>query len=104
MFVQRMREKLSRLREMSYTEVAHRLREQCRKEVDRIRFKTGVHDRDVEISSLKTWLQNGPARRFYASTRERKRVLQLGSESRARYSIDLLDVDDLFVVTCGIAR
>jgi len=80
MFVQRMREKLSRLREMSYTEVAHRLREQCRKEVDRIRFKTGVHDRDVEISSLKTWLQNGPARRFYASTRERQRVIQLVSE------------------------
>src|SRR5438094_9727764 len=80
MFVQRMREKLSRLREMSYTEVAHRLREQCRKEVDRIRFKTGVHDRDVEISSLETWLQNGPARRFYASTRERQRVIQLVSE------------------------
>src|SRR5215831_11105132 len=80
MFDQRMREKLSRLREMSYTEVAHRLREECRKEVDRIRFKTGMHDRDIEGSSLKTCLQNGPARRFYASTQERQRISQLVSE------------------------
>ena len=48
MFVVHMREKLKRLREMSYTEVAHRLREQCRKEIDRIRFKSGVREPDID--------------------------------------------------------
>ena len=77
MFVVHMREKLKRLREMSYTEVAHRLREQCRKEIDRIRFKSGVREPDIEFGSLKSRLQETVARRFYPSIQQRQRIVQL---------------------------
>src|SRR5438477_190915 len=73
--------KLSRLRQMSSSEMAHRLREQIRREADRMRFRSQFqinedHELDDLIarhdSSLKTYITQGPARRFYASTEDRE--------------------------------
>jgi hypothetical protein len=72
-------EKLKRLQAMSGAEIAHRMREQFRRETDRLRYRGRFrmdHDRDLDAliqrhGSLKTYFLNGPARRFYASTEDR---------------------------------
>src|SRR5260370_29328871 len=80
-----MLEKLNRLREMSGNEMAHRLREKVRQEADRARFHSGIglnDDPGVDALinrhslSIKTYLRQGPARRFYSSTQEREKTAQ----------------------------
>ena len=75
--------KFSRLTRMSSPEIAHRLREQYRRQSDRFRFRGGVgHDEDPELDalanldghargSLKTYFQDGPTHRFYSSIENR---------------------------------
>jgi len=72
-------EKLKRLTGMSSSEIAHRLREQYRRERDKLQFHTKLQAHvDPELdelirrngSSLKSYMQ-GAARRFYASTQDR---------------------------------
>src|SRR5205823_2701091 len=62
-------------------EIAHRFREQCRREVDRFQLRAGFRiDNDPEFdgliarhaSSLKSYFVHGPARRFYPSTHDRE--------------------------------
>jgi hypothetical protein len=74
---------VSRLRHMSAAEVAHRIREQFRRHADKVRFRAQLQvDDDPELegliegnaSSLKSYLRNGPARRFYTSTQDRERT------------------------------
>ena len=74
---------VSRLRQMSAAEVAHRIREQFRRHADRVRFRGQLQvDDDPELdaliersaSSLKSYLRNGPASRFYVSTQDRERT------------------------------
>src|SRR5262245_43897637 len=73
--------KLNRLRQMSVSEIAHRLREQFRRETDKLRYCAGSRlDKDDELdqliqchgSSIKTYFLQGPARRFYASVQDRE--------------------------------
>jgi hypothetical protein len=79
-----MLEKLNRLREMSNAEVMHRLRERWRQRTDRARWYCGTSERDAELdnlirshdSSIKTYLRQGPARRFYSSTQDREKTAQ----------------------------
>src|SRR6266700_928490 len=80
-----MLEKLNRLKEMSRNEIAHRVREIVRREVDRARFRTGIglnEDPELDLviaahqSSIKRYLSEGPARRFYSSTQDRERTAQ----------------------------
>src|SRR6266436_4380198 len=81
-------EKLNRVRKMSTAEVVHRLRERCRREVDRFRWRCGISESDDELqnlikssdSSLKTYLHQGPGRRFYSSTRDRFKTSQFVME------------------------
>src|SRR5256885_5332379 len=72
---------LGRLRQMSKDELQHRLREQIRRKADQMRFRAGIdlkEDRELDAlierhgSSLKSYLQHGPARRFYASSQDRE--------------------------------
>src|SRR5438132_616914 len=74
-------EKLKKLRAMSRGEIAHRFREQCRREVDRFQLRASCQiDDDPEFdeliarhgSSLKSYFVHGPARRFYPSTHDRE--------------------------------
>src|SRR6185436_8338272 len=78
--------KLTRLRQMSNAELAHRVRERFRRNADRMRFRANLGlDDDPELdgliqrhgSSLKSYFQHGPARRFYASTQSREGVANL---------------------------
>src|SRR5262245_18541986 len=84
-----MTEKLRRLYGMSTSEIAHRLREQFRRGADKLRFHTqlGLGD-DPELeelvrchgSSLKDYLQSGPARRFYPSSQSREVIAKFFKE------------------------
>jgi hypothetical protein len=73
---------------MSGNEMKHRLREKLRLEADRIRWRCGISENDVELeslidsngSSLKTYLRQGPARRFYSSTQDRQKTSQFVME------------------------
>ena len=65
---------LTRLRQMSRSEIMHRLREQFRRKADKLRFSSQFRlDEDTELdeliqrhgSSLKTYFLHGPGRRFY---------------------------------------
>src|SRR5262245_7226221 len=76
-------EKIHKLRSMSHCEITHRLREQVRRETDKLRFHAHrTPDDDPELDemirrhddSLKNYFQHRPARRFYASTQERERI------------------------------
>src|SRR5215470_5272498 len=78
---------LSRLRQMNMSEIAHRTREQLRQRVDRIRSRTTHHVADHELDeliqrngSLKSYLLEGPAGRFYASIQNRKRTREFFRE------------------------
>src|SRR5687768_13218467 len=77
-------DKFKKLRAMQRDEVVHRLRERVYREADRIRHYTGFGDNDPEFErlvaghgSLKQYLRQGPARRFYASTQNRDEVSTL---------------------------
>jgi hypothetical protein len=80
-------EKLNRLRGMSNAEVGHRLRERWRQQVDRMRFCCGAGQGDPEFdglirrhdSSVRLYLNQGPARRFYSSTQSRDKVAEFVS-------------------------
>jgi hypothetical protein len=70
---------LERLQRISLCELAHRCRERLRRNADRIRLRTGVavdedHQLDTLIAqqgaSLKSYLQQVAAPRFYPSTRD----------------------------------
>ena len=70
-------EKLKKLRAMKADEIGYRLREQYRREIDRMRFRSGIHlssDREFDALlqryglSLKNYLHYGPGSRFYLST------------------------------------
>jgi hypothetical protein len=73
-----MLQKLNRLRGMTTDEMRHRLRERIRCEVDRLRcMLPPAPDRELanlinRHGSLKSYLQHGPARRFYPSTQDRE--------------------------------
>ena len=76
-------EKLHRLREMSISELMHRLRERGRLETDRMRWRFGRTGHDTELDglirshvSLKAYLCGVPARRFYPSTHDRGKTTQ----------------------------
>src|SRR6516225_9525903 len=82
-------EKVGRLREMSGNELAHRLREKIRQEVDRVRYRICVgmtHDVELDAlisahgSSFKSYLRQGPASRFYASTQDRDKTSRFMAE------------------------
>ena len=68
----------TKLRRMSASEIAHRLREQGRRELDRMRSRTGREpreDRQLDMliekhGSIKNYWQEAAARRFYVSTRD----------------------------------
>jgi hypothetical protein len=70
---------------MSPNELAHRLREQLRRATDRARFHAGrIDESDAELDglitkygSVRTYLQDGPAKRFYASTSDREGIVGL---------------------------
>src|SRR6185369_3504915 len=77
---------LKRLREMDSNEIAHRLREQIRRETDKMKFRAGsALDDDAELdslisshgSSLKSYFRYGPARRFYPSTQDREGITNI---------------------------
>jgi hypothetical protein len=77
---------LTRLRQMSRSEIAHRLREQFRRKTDKLRFNAQFRlDQDTELDeliqrhgcSLKTYFLHGPGRRFYASTQDREGTADL---------------------------
>ena len=74
---------LRRLRQMSIEEIAHRLRETFRRSTDLMRFRSGVRiEEDPELdalvarcsSSLKDYLRNEVAPRFYPSTQNREGI------------------------------
>ena len=74
---------VTRLGQMSVAEIAHRIREQFRRHADKVQFRAQLqrdYDPELEVliqrnaSSLKSYLRSGPARRFYASTRDRERT------------------------------
>ena len=76
---------LERLRQMSVHELAYRARERFRQHADRMRLRCGIgRDEDSQLdalivshgSSLKSYLQNGVAPRFYPSTRDLEDVSQ----------------------------
>jgi hypothetical protein len=78
--------KFEKLRRLSKEEIAHRLRERVRRAADWVRFSAGMAgDVDPELdaliarhgSSLKTYLHEGPATRFYISASERERTAEL---------------------------
>jgi len=70
---------------MDVNELAHRLRERWRIEVDRVRFQTGLGVReDIEYrrlieghTSIMSYLEHGPARRFYAGAKQRSGLAAL---------------------------
>jgi Heparinase II/III-like protein/Heparinase II/III N-terminus len=70
---------------MSRAEIVHRLREQVRRAADSARYSAGrVDDSDSELDvliakheSLNRYLQEGPARRFYASVSDRESIAGL---------------------------
>src|SRR5262249_44825392 len=75
--------KLSRLGQMNMSEIAHRTREGIRRNIDRVRFRTGRSDVDNELDdlirragSLKKYFLEGPSSCFYASVQNRKRTQQ----------------------------
>src|SRR5262245_26888817 len=78
-------ETFKRLLRMPRAEMAHRLREQCRIRVDKLKFHAGSRfDSDAELErwiashpSLKDYFLRGPARRFYPSTQNRQRTTTL---------------------------
>jgi hypothetical protein len=85
---------LNRLRRMSASEIAHRFREQLRRESDKLRLRAGhCVDDDPELdaliqqhgASLKRYFLNGPARRFYASTQEREAILRFFVQKRPEW-------------------
>lgn len=70
---------------MSAAEIAHRLREQFRRRVDKLRYASQTApDADFELdelirrhgSSLKSYFLHGPAHRFYASVQEREGITE----------------------------
>jgi hypothetical protein len=70
---------LERLQQISLNELAYRLRERFRRNADRIRLRSGVfvdEDRELEMlivrhrSSLKSYLQNAAAPRFYPGIKD----------------------------------
>jgi hypothetical protein len=70
---------------MSKNEVVHRAREVLRRETDRVRLGLGIGlNEDCELdrliaphqSSIKCYLSEGPARRFYSSTQDRESTTQ----------------------------
>ena len=78
-----MMEKLRKLRSMSHCEITHRLREQVRRESDKLRFHAHrTLDDDSELDdliqghddSLKNYFQRSPARRFYVSIQQREPI------------------------------
>lgn len=73
----------NRLREMSAQEIAHRMRERFRHNADRVRIRSGADaDSDPELdaliakhgASLKEYLRQGPAKRFYPSTHDTESI------------------------------
>src|SRR5439155_316401 len=76
-------EQVKKIAGMSATEIAHRLREQFRRRVDRRRYRPQIpFDDDPELDelihrhgcSLKSYFLHGPAHRFYTSTQDREGI------------------------------
>jgi hypothetical protein len=84
---------LKRLHRMSRAEVAHRLREQFRRRADKVKFiAPSCFGNDVELerwieapASLKEYFREGPARRFYTSTRHREKIDKLFRQHYPRW-------------------
>src|SRR5437016_1264931 len=77
-----MLEKLNRFCEMSNHEIMHRVRERWRQQTDRLRCYCRMDQADAEMgdlirrhdSSLKAYLRDVPARRFYSSTHDEQQT------------------------------
>jgi hypothetical protein len=78
-----MLKKLKRLQGMTLDELLHRVREQWRRETDRMRFRAGFGSEDdpefetlwgTQGFSFKDYLRSGPAQRFYSSTQNREAI------------------------------
>src|SRR4051812_10533868 len=87
-------ERLKKLQRMSRAEMAHRLREQFRQRADRLRFRSRIAvDDDPELdelivrhaSSLKDYLLQQAAPRFYSSTQDRKAIAAIFMERRPEW-------------------
>src|SRR6185369_11031176 len=113
-------EKFQKLRAMSQAEIAHRLREQVRRETDKLRFNAHLGpDSDPELdelirrhnNSLKSYFHHGPARRFYASIQQRERITNFvlqhfpewidralqKADAICDHRVDLLAYEDLYL-------